>query len=89
MNVCDALLHSAQKRKMGSYPASLCTEHIIRDWYGTCEESCTDRLIQRCFMPAPKRDADGDVDKNLIPNKIREQYSDSEDEETSSESESE
>ena len=89
INGCDALLHSAQKRKMRSYPAPLCTEHIIRDWYRACEESCTDRLIQRCFMRALERDADGDVDKSLIPKQVREWYSDSDDEETSSECESE
>ena len=49
---CDALLHSAQKKKMRSQPASFCTEHIIRDLKRACEGVCTDRMIQRCFMHA-------------------------------------
>ena len=28
----DALLHSAQKKKMRSYAAPLCQEHVIRDF---------------------------------------------------------
>ena len=86
-NGCDALLHSSQKKKMRSYPAPLCTEHIIRDWNRACEESCTDRFIQWCFVRALERNADGDVDKSLIPKSIRDWYDDSDDEETSSESE--
>ena len=87
-NGCDALLHSSQKKKMRSYPAPLCTEHIFRDWNRACEESCIDRLMQRCFVRALERNADGDVDKSLIPKSIRDWYDDSDDEETSSESES-
>mgnify|MGYP004361406655 CR=1 FL=1 len=86
VNGCDALLHSAQKKKMRSYPAPLCTEHIIRDWKRACEEVCTDRLIQRCFMRALERDADGNIDKSLIPQSILDWYSD--EETSSSESES-
>ena len=70
-NGCDALLHSAQKKKMRSYPAPLCTEHIVRDWNRACEESYTDRLIQRCFMRALERNADGDVDKSLVPKSVQ------------------
>ncbi len=84
VNGCDALLHSSQKKKMRSYPAPLCTEHIVRDWKRACEEICTDRLIQRCFMRALERDADGDIDKSLIPKSIRAWYDGSSDEETSS-----
>ena len=32
VNGCDALLHSAQKRKLRSYRAPLYTDHIVRDW---------------------------------------------------------
>ena len=86
VNGCDALLHSAQKKRMRSYPAPLSTEHIVRDWNRACEESCTDRLIQRCFMRALERNADGD--KSLIPKSVRDWCDDSDDEETSSEDKS-
>ena len=90
LNGCDALLHSFQKKQMRSYPAPLCTEHlVVRDWKLACEEVCTDRLLQRCFMRALQRNADGDIDKDLIPNQIRAWYDGSSDEETTcSESES-
>ena len=65
-----------------NYPAPLCTEHIVRDWNRACEEACTDRLIQRCFVRALERNADGDVDKSLIPKSILAWYEDSSDEET-------
>ena len=73
---------------MRSYPAPLCTDHIVRDWKRACEEVCTDRLIQRCFMHALERNADGDIDKTFIPKAIRAWYDGSSDEETTSESES-
>ena len=38
VNGCDALLHSAQKRKLRSYPAPLCTDDIVRDWNRACDE---------------------------------------------------
>ena len=31
VNGCDALLHSAQKRKLRSYPVPLCADHIVRE----------------------------------------------------------
>ena len=89
VNGCDALLHSAQKKKMRSYAAPLCTAHIVRDWNCACEETCTHRLIQRCFMRALERNADGNVDKSLIPSSILEWYDSDDEEETFSESESE
>ena len=46
----------------------------MRDWKLACEEVCTDRLLQRCFMRALQRNADGDIDKDLIPNQIRAWY---------------
>ena len=36
VNGCDALLHSAQKRKLSGYPAPLCTDDIVYDWNGAC-----------------------------------------------------
>ena len=45
VNGCDALLHSAQKKRMRSSPAPLCTEHIVRDWKRACEEVCYSRTI--------------------------------------------
>ena len=50
INGCNALLYSAQKKRMRSFPAPLCTEHIVRDWKRACEEVCHSRTIQRCFM---------------------------------------
>ena len=81
INGPDALEHSAQKRKMRSYPAPLCQEHIIRDFKRACSEACTDRLIQRCFVRALRRDKNGDIDKSLIPSDILAWYEDSDDEE--------
>ena len=80
INGCDALLHSSQKRKMRSYPAPLCTAHIVRDWNRACEEVCHHRLIQRCFMRALRRDENGDIDEGLIPMAIREWYNGTDDE---------
>ena len=62
VNGCDALLHSVQKKRMRTFPAPLCTEHIVRDWNRACEEVCHPRTIQRCFMRALRRDADGEID---------------------------
>ena len=62
VNGCDALLHSAQKNRMRSFPAPLCTEHIVRDWKRACEEVCHFRTIQRCFMRALLQNADGEID---------------------------
>ena len=67
VNGCDALLHSAQKKRMRSFPAPLCTEHIVRDWKRACDQVCHSRTIQRCFMRALRRDADGEIDESLIP----------------------
>ena len=83
INGCDALLHSAQKRKMRTYPAPLCTAHIVRDWNRACEEVCHHRLIQRCFMRALRRDENGDIDEDLIPESIRGWYDDGDDEQDS------
>ena len=60
VNGCDALLHSSQKRILRTYPASLCTEYIVRDWKRACEEVCHARTIQRCFMRALRRNREGD-----------------------------
>ena len=57
--------------------------------FPACDELRHHRTIQRCFMRALRRDADGEIDDSLIPKAIREWYTDSEDEEeTSSESDS-
>ena len=66
---------------MRSYPAPLCQEHVIRDFKRACEEACTDRLIQRCFVRALRRNAAGDVDKTMIPQDILAWYGDEDDEE--------
>ena len=80
VNVCDALLHSVQKKRMRSFPAPLRTDHIMRDWKRACDEVCHHRTIQRCFMRALCRDADGEIDESLVPRPIRDWYVDSEDE---------
>ena len=74
VNGCDALLHSAQKRKLRSYRAPLCTDHIIRDWKRACDEVCHARTIQRCFMRALRRNTEGDIDESLVPQSIRDWY---------------
>ena len=89
INGCDALLHSVQKKRMRSFPAPLCTDHIVRDWKRACDEVCHHRTLQRCFMRALRRDADGEIDESLVPRAIRDWYVDSEDEQdTSSECDS-
>ncbi len=89
INGCDALLHSAQKKRMRTYPAPLYTQHIVRDWNRACAEVCHARTIQRCFMRALRRDADGEIDESLVPQSIRDWYKDSADEQsTDSECES-
>ena len=73
-NGCDALLHSAQKRKLRNYPAPLCTDHIVRDWNRACDEICYARTIQRCFMRALRRNTEGNIDESLLPQSIRDWY---------------
>ena len=72
VNGCDALLHSAQKKRMRSFPAPLCTEYIVRDWKRACEEVWHSRTIQRCFMRALRRNGDGEIDESLVLQEIRE-----------------
>ena len=89
VNGCDALLHSAQKRKLRSYPAPLCTNHIVRDWERACDEICHARTIQRCFMRALRRNTEGDIDESLVPQSTRDWYDGADDEQnTDSENES-
>ena len=71
INGCDALLHSVQKKRMRSFPAPLCTDHIVRDWKRAFDEVCHHRTIQRCFMRALRRDAAGEIDESLVPRAIR------------------
>ena len=89
VNGCDALLHFAQKRKLRSYPAPLCTDHIVRDWQQACDEICHARTIQRCFIRALRQNTEGDIDENLVPQSIQETYDGTDDEQdTDSENES-
>ena len=83
VNGCDALLHFAQKRKLRSYPAPLCTDHIVRDWQRACDEICHARTIQRCFMRALRRNTEGDIDESLVPQSIRDWYDGTDDEQDS------
>ena len=51
VNGCDAL-HSVQKKRIRSFPAPLCTDHIVWDWKRACDEVCHHRTIQRCYASA-------------------------------------
>ena len=80
---------SAQKRKLRSYRAPLCTDNIVRDWKRACDEVCHARTIQRCFMRALRRNTEGDIDESLVPQSIRDWYEGTDDEQdTDSENES-
>ena len=74
LNGCDALLHSTQKRKLRTYPAPLCTNHIVRDWKRACGEICHARTLQKCFVRSLRRNADGDIDHSLIPTSVQDWY---------------
>ena len=54
---------------------------MIRDFKRACSEARTDRLMQRCFIRALRRDKNGDIDKSLIPSDILSWYEDFDDEE--------
>ena len=73
-------LHSAQKRKLRSYRAPLCTDHIIRGWKRACDEVYHARTIQRCFMRALRRNTKGNIDESLVPQSIRDRYDGTDDE---------
>ena len=62
------------KRKLRTYPAPLCTNHIVRDWKRACDEVCHARTIQKCFVRALRRNADGDIDISLIPTSVQAWY---------------
>ena len=70
VNGCDALLHSAQKRKLRNYRAPLCTDHIVRDWILACDEVCHG-TIQWCFMRTLRRNTEGNIDESLVPQSIQ------------------
>ena len=81
-NACDALYHSVVKRWcVRQYPLPLCQEHILRDYALAVKEVSTDRLIQRSFWRAHRRNEKGDIDHSLIPTDIQAWYTDSSDEE--------
>ncbi len=85
----DALYHSVVKRRLRQYPFPLCQEHIIRDYALAVAEVSTDRVIQRSFWRAHRRDENGDIDETLIPEDIKAWYvNTSDEEETLSECES-
>ena len=85
----DALYHIVVKRRLRQYPFPLCQEHILRDYAKAVEEVSTDRVIQRSFWRAHRRDENGDIDMTLIPADIKAWYVDtSDEEETVSECES-
>ena len=50
-------------------------------YFTNFKSPCTDRLIQRCFVRALRRNADEDVDKTMIPQDILAWYGDEDDEE--------
>ena len=80
-NACDALYHSVVNRRVRQYPFLLCQEHILRDYPSAVKKVNTDRVIQRRFWWAHRRNEKGDIDNFLIPIDIQEWYIDSSDEE--------
>ena len=89
VNGCDALLRSAQKRKLRSYSAPLRTDHIGRDWKRACDEIFHARTIQRCSMRALRPNTERDIDESVVPQSIRDWYDGTDDEQdTDSENES-
>ena len=58
-NAPDALYHSVVKRRIRQYPFPLCQEHILRDYAKAVAEVSTDRVIQRSFWRAHRRDENG------------------------------
>ena len=88
-NACDALYHSVVKRRVRQYPFPLCQEHILRDYALAVKEVSTDRLIQRSFWRAHRRNKKGDIDHSLIPTDIQARHiNNSDEEDTVSERES-
>ena len=81
LNACDALYHSIVKRRQRQYPFPLCQDHIRRDYALAVSEMSTDRVIQRSFWRAHRRDAKGDIDESLLPQDLLDWYVDSSDEE--------
>ena len=85
-NACDAPYHSVVKCRVRQYHFPLCQEHILRDYSSAVKEVSTDRVIQRSFWRAHRRNEKGHIDHTLIPNDIQEWYVDSsEEKETPSE----
>ena len=80
-NTCYALYHSVMKRRVRQYPFPLCQEHILRDYALAVKEVSTDRLIQRSFWRAHRRNEKEDIDHSLISMDIQAWYIDSSDEE--------
>ena len=66
---------------MRQYPFPLCQEHILRDYAMAVKEVSTDRVIQRGFWRAHRRNEKGDIDHSLIPTDIQAWHIDSSDEE--------
>ena len=88
VNGCDALLRSAQRQKLRSYPAPLCTDHIVRDWKRACDEIFHALTIQRCSMRALRPNTERDIDESVVPQSIRDWYDGTDDEQdTDSENE--
>ena len=81
LNACDALYHSVVKRRLRQYPFPLCQDHIRRDYALAVCEMSTDRVIQRSFWRAHRRNANGDIDEDLLPKELLDWYVDSSDEE--------
>ena len=85
-NAPDALGHSCIKRYMRSRRVPRNTDQLVRDFNLAVKHGLTDRAIQRSFMRAYAKNAEGDTDLSLIPKDIQDWYSDSDfsDEEQSS-----
>ena len=75
-NAPHALINSSIKKEMRSKKPAQTFEHLKRDFEKAVEEVCHSRTIQRSFIRAYSRDANGDVDTNLIPSQLLDWYSD-------------
>ena len=70
VNAPDALGHSSIKRYMRSRSAPRHAAHLVWDFNLAVKNGLTDRAIQRSFMRAYSKDAQGDTDETLIPKKL-------------------
>ena len=54
--------------------------HLKRDFQAAVEKVCHRRTIQRCFIRAYERNAQGDRDSSLVPQQLLDFYSECDEE---------